>query len=214
MVGEALEPVVRLVAVTIGGTATYHGRTDLPHLVAAAADLAERTGFDLSCLPAHGRLLSVLAAGRPGGRIGETGTGCGVGLAWLATAADPSSSLVSVELDPERAAAARDLFAGVPNVTVLRGDWSDLEAHGPFDLLALDGGGGGKSGEEPIDPRRWLAPGGTVVLDDFTPRTAWPPAHPQGGSDRPRLHWLEHPDLLTTEVVTGPASCTLVATLR
>jgi predicted O-methyltransferase YrrM len=208
VVGHRLEPVVRLLPVTIGGTATYHGRTDLPPLVAAAAALAERTGFDLSCLPAHGQLLAVLAAGRPGGRIGETGTGCGVGLAWLASAADPSCSLVSIELDPERAAATRELFAAVPNVTIRTGDWSELEASGPFDLLALDGGGGGKSGEEPIDPRRWLAPGGTVVLDDFTPRTTWPV------DDPPRRHWLEHPDAFTTEVVTGPTSCTLVGTLR
>jgi predicted O-methyltransferase YrrM len=193
---------------TMGGTAAYHGRTDLPALVAAAAELAGRTGFDLSCLPAHGRLLSVLTAGRPGGRIGETGTGAGVGLAWMASAADPSSTIVSIELDPARAAAARDLFAGTPNVTVLTGDWSELEAHGPFDLLALDGGGGGKSGDDPIEPRRWLAPGGTVVLDDFTPRTAWP------HDDPPRLHWLEHPDAPCTEVVTGPTSCTLVGTLR
>ena len=193
---------------TIGGTATYHGRTDLPPLVAAAARLAERTGFDLSCLPAHGRLLSVLAAGRPGGRIGETGTGAGVGLAWLASAADPSTALVSIELDADRATAARDLFAETPNVTVLTGDWSELERHGPFDLLALDGGGGGKSGEDPIEPRRWLVAGGTVVLDDFTPRTTWP------HDDPPRLHWLEHPDAPCTEIVTGPTSCTLVGTLR
>jgi uncharacterized membrane protein len=106
------------------------------------------------------------------------------------------------------------VFGDLPTVTVLTGDWSELEAHGPFDLLALDGGGGGKSREDPIDPRRWLAPGGTVVLDDFTPRTAWPPLHPDGGPDRPRLHWLEHPDAPCTEVVTGPTSCTLVGTLR
>jgi hypothetical protein len=47
-----------------------------------------------------------------------------------------------------------------------------------------------------------------VVLDDFTPRTAWPV------DDAPRVHWLEHPDLFASEVVTGPTSCTLVATLR
>jgi predicted O-methyltransferase YrrM len=208
VVGERLEPVVRLVTMTIGGTAAYHGATDLPALMSAAAQLAERTGFDLSCLPAHGRLLAVLAAGRPGGRIGETGTGAGVGLAWLASAADPSTTLVSIELDPDRAAAARALFADLPNVTVLTGDWSALEASGPFDLLSLDGGGGGKSGEHPVDPRRWLTPGGTVVLDDFTPRTAWP------HDDPPRLHWLEHPDAPCTEVVTGPTSCTLVGTRR
>jgi predicted O-methyltransferase YrrM len=199
--------------VTLGGTAAYHGRRDLPPLVAAAVDLAVRTGFDLSCLPAHGRLLSVLAAGRPGGRIGETGTGCGVGLAWLATAADPSCTLVSIELDPDRAAAARSLFTDVPNVTVRTGDWAELATDAPFDLLALDGGGGGKSGEAPIDPRSWLSPGGAVVLDDFTPRAAWPPAV-DGATDRIRLHWLEHPDLCATEVVTGPDSASLVAILR
>jgi predicted O-methyltransferase YrrM len=214
VVGHGLEPVVRLGLVTVGGTASYHGLTDLPPLVAAAAALAERSGFDLSCLPAHGRLLSVLAAGRPGGRIGETGTGCGVGLAWMASAADPSTRLVSIERDADRAAAARDLFAEVPSVAVLTGDWPELEAHGPFDLLALDGGGTGKSGDEPLAPRDWLAPGGTVVIDDFTPRATWPPLHPDGGPDRPRLHWLEHPELVCTEVVTGPTSATLVGTLR
>ncbi|MBA2625431.1 MAG: SAM-dependent methyltransferase, partial [Acidimicrobiia bacterium] len=65
----------------------------------------------------------------------------------------------------------------------------------------------------PLSPRDWLAPGGAVVLDDFTPRTGWPPLL-DGAPDRPRLHWLEHPDLCTTEVVTGPASATLVGILR
>ena len=122
--------------VTLGGTATYHGLTDLPPLVAAAAALAGRTGFDLSCLPAHGRLLSVLAAGRPGGRIGETGTGCGVGLAWLATGADPSARLVQRRGRPRagrrypRPVRRRPQRDG-PD----RGLERSCQAEGPFDLL-------------------------------------------------------------------------------
>lgn len=48
----------------------------------------------------------------PGGVIGETGTRCGVGLAWLASAAGPGTRLVSVERRPARHAVARRVFAG------------------------------------------------------------------------------------------------------
>jgi hypothetical protein len=80
------------------GTASYEGLTDLPSLVERAVDLARREGFAHSCRPEHGRLLYALAAGA--GTIGETGTGCGVGLAWLASGARPGTRLVSVERDP------------------------------------------------------------------------------------------------------------------
>jgi hypothetical protein len=76
------------------GTAAYDGLTDLPPLVQRAVDLARRLGFAYSCRPEHGRLLRALAAGA--GAIGETGTGCGVGLAWLASGARPGTRLVSV----------------------------------------------------------------------------------------------------------------------
>ena len=63
-----------------------NGRLRRPHrpapLVERAVDLARRLGFANSCRPEHGRLLRALAAGA--GTIGETGTGCGAGLAWLA----------------------------------------------------------------------------------------------------------------------------------
>ena len=68
-------------AMSRGGTASYAGQTGLPPLVQAAVELAERERFDLSCQPDQGRLLQVLVRGRTGGLLGETGTGCGVGLA-------------------------------------------------------------------------------------------------------------------------------------
>lgn len=54
-------------------------------------------GFEESCLPAQGRLLALLAAGVGDGTIGETGTGCGVGLARMAQAAHPAARLTSIE---------------------------------------------------------------------------------------------------------------------
>ena len=121
------------------GTAAYDGLTDLPPLVERAVDLARRLGFANSCRPEHGRLLHALAAGA--GTIGETGTGCGVGLAWLASGARPGTRLVSVEIDAERAGLVADLFADLPHLAVLPGDWREIYRAAPFDLLVLDGGG-------------------------------------------------------------------------
>jgi predicted O-methyltransferase YrrM len=193
----------------VGGNTAYAGITDLPPLVQAAVELAEGQGFDNSCDPAQGRLLSVLAGGSVGGRIGETGTGCGVGLAWMLAATDESTSVVSIELNPHRAAASAALFAGQPNVRVLHGNWTELREYGPFDLLVLDGGGKGKepADDPPLDPTDgWLAVGGTIVLDDFVPYDR-PGA---SAHDHARRYWLGHPALQATELRLSPTLATLV----
>jgi predicted O-methyltransferase YrrM len=204
---------VKNAAVSRNGTDAYRGLRDLPPLVELAVAAARRTGFGLSCLPSHGRLLQLLAGGVADGVIAETGTGSGVGLAWLASGARTGVRLVSIENDWLLADAARDVFAGVPAVTILHGDWPQLRGKGPFALLALDGGGQGKDGEPPIRPRDWLAPGGTLVVDDFTPTLGWPPTH-LGRPDAPRLHWLQHPELLATEIRTQPDAAAIVATFK
>ena len=196
--------------VTVGGTTAYAGQRGLPPLVTRALGLADRLGFDHSCDPQQGRLLAVLAHGCAGGRFGETGTGCGVGLAWMLDAVGPGTgtSVTSVELDRGRAEASAGLVAGHPGVRVLQGDWTTLREHGPFDLLVLDGGGKGKEpGEEPLDPTAgWLAVGGTLVLDDFVPAG-------QPGSERhdpARRHWLEHPALRAVELRLTATLATVV----
>ncbi len=79
---------------TLRGTRAHRGEAELPPLVARAVAVAEELGFELSCSPEQGRLLRVLAGGVPAdGAIGETGTGCGVGLAWLASGAAPGVRL-------------------------------------------------------------------------------------------------------------------------
>ena len=200
--------------VTRGGTAAYDGLTDLPELVARAVAVAREQTFDLSCRPEQGRLLQVLARGCTGGLIAETGTGCGVGLAWMVSATGPDTTFVSVEQNGLRARAAQALFASFGNVTVVHGDWKEIRGRAPFDLLVLDGGGQGKGEEAPIDPANgWLRPGGTVVIDDFTPRTGWPPMH-ANDIDRARLYWLEHHALLTTELRLTTDTATLIGTIK
>lgn len=188
-------------------TATGH----LPARVAAAVALAQSHDFPLSCRIEQGRLVHALAQGARV-RIGETGTGLGVGLAWLLEARHPGVPIVSVERDTERVVAVRGLFAAEPDLTVLNDDWRAIAEHGPFDLLILDGGGNGKN-EPPIDPTQVLTPGGTVVIDDFTPADAWPPLH-NGQPDEARIWWLEHPALRATEVQLADDLSTIVATRR
>jgi predicted O-methyltransferase YrrM len=196
--------------VAIGGTTQYEADAGLPSRVAAAVDAAGRAGFSASCLPQHGRLLQVLAGGVGAGRIGETGTGYGVGLAWMASAAHPDARLVSIERDQRRARQARQVFADEPRVRIRCGDWRELLRDAPFDILVLDGGGQGKADEPPLEPADWMRSGGIVVIDDFTPMTTWPPVY-DGRPDEARLYWLEHPRLRATEVRVTPTAATLVA---
>ncbi|MEV7975851.1 class I SAM-dependent methyltransferase [Streptomyces sp. NPDC086519] len=198
---------------TLHGTDAHAGLPGLPPLVRRALGAARAQAFPYSCRPEQGRLLQVLAGGVQG-RIGETGTGVGVGLAWLASGARAGVRLFSVEREAERARAAAGVFRDRPEVTVACGDWRDISAYGPFELLVLDGGGQGKvPGDPAADVERLLVPGGTVVVDDFTPCDQWPPRF-GGGVDRARLRWLEHPALRALEVRLASDLCAVVGTLR
>lgn len=202
-----------MAAMSLDGTRAHlSGTGDLPALVERAAQHATRLGFRYSCRPEQGRLLHALAAGAE--RIGETGTGCGVGLAWLVSGMRGGATAVSVEQDAERAREAAGLFAGyAPRVTVRHADWPAIAEHGPFDLLVLDGGGQAKDGAPAADPAALLRPGGVLVIDDFTPARGAPPVH-AGAPDTARLHWLDHPALRTVEIPLAPDLATLVCTRK
>src|SRR5215472_8346260 len=105
---------------------------DFPPLVARARSLARQAGFPLTrqeaagagpsaSLPGVGRFLAMLAAGCSGGRIGEMGTGVGIGTAWMASAMPDDCTLITAEIDPERAGAARKLLAEDRRVEVEAG---------------------------------------------------------------------------------------------
>src|SRR6266545_1201897 len=86
---------------------------ELPGMVQAALRRAREMEFTNACLPEQGRLLELLARGRSG----ECGTGCGIGLAWMVSAASATTRLVSMEHDVRLAAAAVELFQESNNVT-------------------------------------------------------------------------------------------------
>jgi predicted O-methyltransferase YrrM len=181
---------------------------EFPALVRRARALARQEGFPLTqqeaghsgpsaSLPGVGRFLAMLAAGCTGGRIGELGTGTGIGAAWIASAMPEDCTLITAEIDQQRAAAARELLAEDTRVEVLTGDAVTIMSNrGPFDLLFSDGGKG-----DGVDLVSLLRIGGRIVMDDVTPQKALPPDSPYRASDPKRRFFFSDPRLISTEVV-------------
>ena len=155
-----------------------------------------------SSIPAVQRLLRVLAFGR---RAAEAGTALGDGADAISSTA---RSLVTVELDPDLAAAARRRFVERSDVEVVEGDWRHvLPARGPFELLFLDGGGWKRHphADGPLAVEL-LVEGGLLVVDDMTP--SWE------GADPVREFVFGHASLVAAEILTTPETSALVAVRR
>jgi predicted O-methyltransferase YrrM len=185
-------------------------RPDLPEMVSRALDLSRRRGFVSSSRVETGRLLATLAASR-NGVLAECGTGCGVGAAWLLSAATPGTKIVTAELDAGLAEAVSEMFADEPTVEVVEGDWTSLYDYGPFSLLFLDVREAKSSGTDVVT--EMLEPGGIAVLDDFTPSQTWPPVF-EGRVDAMREHWLLDERFTTVDVMVTPDASVLIATRR
>ncbi|WP_328774752.1 NUDIX domain-containing protein [Deinococcus aquaedulcis] len=171
---------------------------DVPPLVAAALKEAARLHIQDSCSLETGRLLRTLAASKPGGRLLELGSGVGAGAAWVLAGMDPSARLLTVEADPLRAETAWAVLAPDPRARVLHGDWTGALAQGPFDLLFADCRAAKGEGEVLGQLVAALAPGGLLVMDDFSP-----PAHlPEAlrGGDPLRGALFSHPALNCSEL--------------
>ena len=141
------------------------------------------------------RLLRALGAGRD---VAELGAAYGETAALLA---DTARSVVTVELDAERVAVARERLRGLANVELLEGDaYEQLRGRGPFGLVFADG-------RRSYDWEAILAltaPGGLIVKDDLTP------GRPVEG-DEVREFLLRDPRLAAAEILATPEVAVIVA---
>ena len=106
--------------------------------------------------------------------------------------------VVTVELDPERAAATRERVRDLPNVRALEGDWREV-ADGSYGLVFADAGR--------YDYERIVeltAVGGFIVKDDLTP------GRPIDG-DPVREFLLRDRRLAAAEILTRPDAAAIVA---
>lgn len=175
--------------------------------------LADESRFTRSCLPEVGRLLHILAGLVRDGVVGEIGCGQGVGAAWIVSALSASVRMVTVEIEPTRAATVASLLAPYPNAHVIQGDWRRLLEWAPFSLLFVDA----RDAKE-HDPETVLGavrPGGTIVLDDLTPARLWTPEQQILWVDDPvRGFWLNDARVVATELQVAAACAVIVATRR
>jgi predicted O-methyltransferase YrrM len=123
-----------------------------------------------------------------------------------AVLAETAHSVVTVELDPERVAIARERLAGLANVELLEGDvFEALRGRGPFGLVFVDGG------LRPVTHEKWEAilalvePGGILVKDDMSPGRAI-------DGDEVREFLLRDPRLAAAEILATPEMALIVAT--
>jgi predicted O-methyltransferase YrrM len=189
---------------------------DLPALVERAYAAARTIGFPLTpedpghgrgsaCLPGTGRFLAMLAAGCGagqigGGRIGELGTGAGIGASWIASAMPADCVLITAERDERLAVAARQLFAGDPRIEVIIGEALEaMSRRGPFDLVFADSGI--RDGTDFAKLVGLLRLGGRIVMDDVTPQRILPPDSPLRSQDTKRELFGGEPRLVWAEVV-------------
>ena len=150
-----------------------------------------------SSIPAVQALLRALATGRD---VAELGAAFGEGAAAMA---ETARSVVTVELDPDRAAVARTRLAPFSNVELLEGDaYMLLRGRGPFGLVFADGGA--YDWEQILE---LLEPGGLLVKDDLTPGRGVE-------GDPVREFLLRDPRLAAVEILTTPESAAIVAVKR
>lgn len=121
---------------------------------------------------AQGKLLHLLVRGSGARRVLEIGTLGGYSTIWLARALPVGGRLVTLELEPQHAAVARDNLAHAglgERVTVVVGPAADslaaLTPDDPFDFVFIDADKQGNVGylREAI---RLARPGATIVVDN------------------------------------------------
>ncbi len=148
---------------------------DVPRSVAVAARRCEELGLPpISVTPLMGRFLMLLTLMSRARRVLEIGTLGGYSTAWLASGMNPHGRVVSIEIDPERAAWAQETFrlGGLSDVVEVRCGAGIDELHrlrearaDAFDLVFIDA----DKANSAVYFEASLAltrPGGVIVVDN------------------------------------------------
>ncbi len=138
---------------------------DVTRAALRALGLAAVTGGG-SSIPEVQRLLAVLVASKPNGKIAEIGTAFGDGAKAILAALGPDATFVTVEPAADRYSQAAAALEGT-RAELLNAGWEDvLPDRGSFDLIFFDGGARSDTLDLAIG---LLAPGGILLKDDLTP---------------------------------------------
>jgi predicted O-methyltransferase YrrM len=187
---------------------SYRSLNLIPPLVKRANNLARQMRYRFSCSNGTGRLLRLLASQFQGGVIGEIGTGCGVGSAWIISSLAPGTSFVTVEKDATLAAVARTLFDSYSMVRVLSGDWIEIVKFGPFSMVYVNARIARFIPPEVL--MQALRLGGMVMIDSLVPLEQLS-IDVQQQPDPVRNFWLNDSRLEATEILVNTEEAVILA---
>lgn len=179
------------------------GHEAVPPLVAAAASRAREAGFPMSCDPATGRLLAVLAAHLPArAKVLELGTGAGVGTGWITSGLLPRTDVAVITVESDRRMADLAARGEWPSFVGLRygGALGLLAEGGSYDLIFADAPDGKWHGLDRTVAA--LGPHGMLIVDDMTPMPDWPGTQ-RAEQSRVRQELLAAPQLISIELAHG-----------
>ncbi len=142
-------------------------------------DIEQKQGRMLNVPEADGRMLRLLTEAIDAKKAVEIGTSNGISSIWIGLALQKTGGkLITHELEPERAALARENFkaAGMTDIiTVVIGDAHETitKLEGPIDLVFIDAEKPGYADYlKKILPL--VRPGGLILAHNITPRTPNP----------------------------------------
>ena len=154
------------------------GTHAVPHVWIEIEKRTAELGFDMPSDMRTGALLKALAASKPHGRLLELGTGTGLATACLLAGMDNASRLVSVDVDAQLQAVARELLGSDSRVSFELADSREFirsQPHRSFDLVFADAWAGKYDGLD--DALALVRHGGFFIGDDMLPQANWPDNH-------------------------------------
>ena len=149
-----------------------------PAVVASITARTIELDFQMACEPLVGAFLRTLATTKPGGRFLELGTGTGMSAAWLLEGMDSTSTLVSVDVNPDVQAVAQESLGDDARLTLVLSDGLEYLQNQPphsFDFVFADAMPGKYEGLD--EALAVVKPGGFYFIDDLLPQASWPEGH-------------------------------------
>ncbi len=151
----------------------------VPERVRKAELIAQRSQYRLSSSREVGGLLCALAAGIPGGRFLELGSGVGVGSGWLLAGMDADSRLVTIESHERVHAVCHHIVGDDPRVETVcadADDWLAANRDQAFDFVFVDTTSAKFHRRDLV--YGVMKPGAYFVGDDLLPNDTWTEDHP------------------------------------
>jgi predicted O-methyltransferase YrrM len=151
---------------------------DIPNIHKEIERKSKDIGFTMPSDMYIGTFLKTLISSKPAGRFLELGTGIGLSLSWMIDGMDASSSLITVDNDPELIDIAKQYFGTDSRVEIVCQDgtgWIKNYTGKSFDLIFADAWPGKYSEiDEVLD---LINLGGFYIIDDMTAQPNWPEGH-------------------------------------